>query len=355
MNLSDFSSKLPYVLENIQKYPDDKQYLYSSFSSRGGYGGHGVNSIAKELDKIGYEKMTIKEAKKLNKVNKLPDHGVKRYILVTNTELNDEPGNAGQNLHELLKIYNHPQNKDGKLIHIMIASNKYNESIDLKDVAHLHFFEPFISVASEKQAIGRAVRFCSFANKDRSKNEWLVKIHRYMSDKPDLVLVDKEPIRIKIREEIAELEDKIGSAGSKEALLESKKALKEKEKELSKQEKLIAKGKANEADVNALRIEVSQLQRQTDDLLKSADNGKGIVAELKVQLREKMKDLKKIDAPPKLKADNIDNIDDKIYNESRERFKELFTVYQCLKEAAVDCRILREFHGSTTGEKINCI
>jgi len=102
MSLTDFSSKLPYLLDNIKKYPKDKQYIYSSFYTKMGYGGHGIVSIAKELDKLGYKKLTVKEAKKLNADKKMPDKR-KRYILAISTEFGEEAGNTGENLHELIK------------------------------------------------------------------------------------------------------------------------------------------------------------------------------------------------------------------------------------------------------------
>jgi hypothetical protein len=252
MKLHEFSSKIPAVIESLEKYPSDKHYLYSSFYTKMGYGGHGVIGIAKILEEKGYTRLTFEQAKKFNKSNKLPPPA-KRFILVISTELGTNPA---ENLHELLKIYNHPDNKNGELIHIMLASNKYNESIDLKDVAHIHLFEPLVTMASEKQAIGRAVRFCSFANKDRSKGEWKVMVHRYM--------MDLTPITIE------------GNTKGK--------------------------GRKSKADNNT----------------------------------------------------QIENIDEKIFNDSREKFKELFTIYNCMKEGAIDCRLLKEFHEHTSGQKINC-
>ena len=317
MGLNDFSCKLPAVLDIILKYSNDKHYLYSAFSSRAGYGGHGSFAVSKELDKLGYTKMTIKEAKKYNKSGKLPEKA-KRYIIVINSELNEEAGNAGDNLGELLKIYNCYENRNGELIHIMLASNNYNEGLDLKDVAHIHLLEPLVSMASEKQAIGRAVRNCSFKNKDRAKGEWVVNIHRYMADKPDIKYVDKDVIRQAINKEIAELEDKTGD-------------IKEIKKEIKALEK---KG----ADASKLKAQLEN----ADIYIK--------------QIKEKQKELKKLDAPAKVEKVTIENIEELIFEESRERYKELLTVYLCFKTAAIDCRLLKEFHEATSKNtnKIKC-
>lgn len=354
MNLEDFSSKLPYVIDNILKYPDEKHYLYSAFGSKAGYGGHGVIAVAKELEKHGYVKLSIQEAKKLNKAGKLPP-AAKRFILVINTELGEEGGNAGANLHELIKIYNHPENKDGQLIHIMLASNKYNESLDLKSLSNLHLLEPLITMAAEKQAIGRAARFCSFAQKDRSKGEWTVKIHRYMSEKPEPIVIDLGPKREKIQQEITAIEQEIEGAGNKDALKDAKKAAKDKEKEILKIEKLVAKGKATEAEVKALKEELKDLERKLAVAEKGAGEGKDLIAGLKAQLKEKNKELKALDKPPKNNPNDVEMIEERIQKEAQERFKELFTVYQCMKEAAVDCRLLKEFHEKTANQNIACV
>lgn len=354
MKLEDFSSKLPYVVENILRYPDEKHYLYSAFGSKAGYGGHGVIAVAKELEKHGYVKLSVEEARKLNKAGKLPPPA-KRYILVINTELGEEGGNAGANLHELIKIYNHPENKDGQLIHIMLASNKYYASLNLKAVSCLHMMEPLVTMAFEKQAIGRAVRFCSFDQKDRSKGEWVVKIHRYMSDKPETLVVDLGPKREKIQQEIAALEQQFEGVGNKDALKDAKKAAKDKEKEILKIEKLVAKGKATEAEVKALKDELKDLEKNLAVAEKGVGDNKDVIAGLKAQLKEKNKELKALDKPPKNNPNDVEMIEERIQKEAQERFKELFTMYQCMREAAVDCRLLKEFHEATAGQKIACV
>lgn len=341
MQLSDFSSKLPYVLENIQKYPNEKQYLYSSFYTKVGYGGHGVIAVAKELEKIGYQKLTIEQAKKYNKEHKLPTPA-KRYILAINTDLGEEGGDAGHNLHELLKIYNHKENKNGELIHIMLASNKYNESLDLKDVGHIHMFEPFVTMAAEKQAIGRAVRYCSFANKDRSKGEWKVHIHRYMAEKPYVDVISKTVMKNNLTSEIEKIEIDIENGANKELIKDLKKKIKEKRSELKKLEK---KGKTNEH----LLIEVVEHEMELEKATQVKDN----LPVLKEQLKEKKKELKALEK--KLEEKDIEDIEQRISDEAKERFKELFTVYNCMKEMAIDCRLLKDFHSSTSGQNIVCV
>jgi len=63
----------------------------------------------------------------------------------------------------------------------MIATQNFNEGLDLKAVRHIHIFEPLVSMAGDLQTIGRARRYCSHQMLDKSKDEWNVRIWRYIS------------------------------------------------------------------------------------------------------------------------------------------------------------------------------
>jgi hypothetical protein len=278
MQLSEYSAKLPALLEEIAKYPNEKQYVYSAFYTKMGYGGHGAVGIAKELDKLGYVKLTVDEAKR---------HGAalakgKRYVLAISSEV-------GTQLDICLRVFNDPKNKTGDYVHLVVASQGFNEGIDLKAVRHIHFFEPLVTMASDKQTIGRAARYCSHSALDRDAGEWTVAIHRYMTDKPITMSVTLDEVKQKLAQ-------------------------------------ALARAKAATTDV-------------TRDRLK---------AEI-ATLREKQKQLKKMEA-----YRDVPNVEELIFKESRARVKEIFTIYQCLKEAAVDCKLLNAFHAST-GTTIKCV
>jgi hypothetical protein len=375
MSLSEFSAKMPYLLENIAKYPNEKQYVYSAFYTKMGYGGHGIVAIAKELEKKGYKKLTVQEAKKYNKVDKVPPKG-KRYILAISTEIGEEGGSAGKNLHELIRIYNHPENKNGEIIHLMLASQGFNEGIDLKAVRHIHFFEPLVTMASDKQTLGRAARYCSHADLDRDKGEWTVQIHRYISDAPDLTakINEKSEKKRKVNSDILALQDKIKQIEFEEF---EKQRIEEENEEKKKEEadkidgilkakeaELKALGKATKANIDkveALREKIKELKEQKKDLTKKkASEGKkkkedSSITKIKDAIKEKEKELKALQTPVGKKVDKkeINNVEEFIFKESRERMKELLTVYQCMKEAAVDCKILSQFH-SSTGHQVKC-
>jgi hypothetical protein len=243
-----------------------------------GYGGHGAVGIAKELDKLGYSKLTVDEAKR---------HGAtlakgKRYILAISSEV-------GTQLDVCLRVFNDPKNKTGEYVHLVVASQGFNEGIDLKAVRHIHFFEPLVTMASDKQTIGRAARYCSHAALDRDAGEWTVAIHRYITDKPITMSVTIDEVKQKLARALAR-----------------------------------AKAATTDEARDRLKAEIATL-------------------------REKQKQLKKMEA-----YRDVPNIEELIFKESRARVKEIFTIYQCLKEAAVDCKLLNAFHAST-GTTIKCV
>jgi len=291
MAVSEFSSKLPALLDKLKSFPDHKQYVYSAFHTAQG-SGQGIQEIARQLDAMGYSKLTPQMAKEANKLGRtIPIK--KRYILAIQSDLGGTtPEEAGKTLGELLKIYNSDANKNGELAHIFLASQSFNEGLDLKSVRHIHIFEPLVTMASDLQTIGRARRFCSHAQLDKS--DWKVEIHRYLSDLPTMGAVLDGNIEAQIR----------GLEGSI---------------------------KTHE---DALKAAPPVGKPAKDVLTKKIADAKKQLKPLKKQLKYNS-DLK-----------NVKNVDQVIYDESRERFKQLFDVYNAMKGAAVDCMLLKDFHAN---------
>jgi len=306
LDISELSSKLPALMARVAASPNEKQYIYSAFYEDRGTS-QGVLEIARQLEAQGYKKYDYKEAIKVVKQYKphvdKPANGPlekymepeKRYMLVTQKELGDGGPKVGQNLAKLLTIFNSTENKDGKFLQIMVASQGFNEGIDLKAVRHIHIFEPLVTMASDIQTIGRARRFCS--HKDLNYEDWTVKVHRYMSDFPLGVDVENTDNML------GNLEGMTSKIADIEELIKT---------ELDKTVKA------------ALKKDVAQFK-------------KDIVA-LKKSIREK----------EKVNVSEIENIDEYVYNESRRRMKELFVVYHAMKEAAIDCPLLHDFHDDET-------
>lgn len=302
MQLTEFSSKLPALLEKIQLYPKEKQYCYSAFYTNQGTG-HGILEIGRQMEALGYKKLTVKEAKEVNKSGKqLPP--AKRYILAIQKEIGEEGSvSAGNNLHEMLRIYNSEANKNGDIVHMLLASQGFNEGLDLKDVRHIHIFEPLVTMASDLQTIGRARRFCSHAHLNQS--DWTVQIHRYLTDFPSSSSKNKQDIEMEITGalgRIGEMEDKL------KALPPAKKGT----DNASVKQLLKEKITSEKADLNLLKKSLKKQVSSTD----------------------------------------IKNIDEFIYTEAQNKMKDLFTIYHCMKESAVDCEILHKFHNN---KAIHCL
>lgn len=303
MSQVEFSAKLPMVIAKLKLFEKEKHYIYSAFYERRGYGGHGVIGIGKELDKIGYTKLTVAEAVKHNEKGTVPEKK-KRYILAIAKELEEarKGKSVGDNLQEILKIYNHPENRNGEIVQIMLASNKFNEGIDLKAVKHIHFFEPLVTMASDKQTVGRAVRNCSHADLDQA--DWTVKIHRYMINLPTENDVH--------RSDLSNIEESI----------------KKQEKELS-EKKSLYENTSDKAEKRDIKLDIARMT---------------------VELKRITVELKKL---TKMNNDNVQNVEKKIFEESRSRMKDILTIYQSMREAAIDCKIMEEFHRNSE-YPVNC-
>ena len=355
MELSEFSSKLPPLLAAIQEKPEEKHYVYSAFYERRG-SSQGIHAIAAELEKLGYEKLTVEKAKAVNRSKSTLTPGKKRYLLAIQSELGEEgSAGAGKNLHELVGIYNSAANKDGSLCHVFLASQSFNEGLDLKAVRHIHIFEPLVTMASDLQTIGRARRYCSHADLDITKDEWTVQIHRYFADLPRLDI---------------DVKSDGDSENEKEQQLE-KEGEREREKEIKDREK--EEQRENEKKIQKLENEIEGLKEKEKET-KDKENKK----ELKVKIKEKQTELKELQqaikasikeraseekAKTKEKATKtkakekakkiqstagIEAIDQKVYDMAQKKMRDLFVIYHSMKEAAVDCMILHKFHGDAS-------
>jgi superfamily II DNA or RNA helicase len=62
---------------------------------------------------------------------------------------------------KILSVFNErPDNVYGENVRFLILDQGFKEGIDVFDVKYVHLFEPLITEGDEKQAIGRATRFC---------------------------------------------------------------------------------------------------------------------------------------------------------------------------------------------------
>lgn len=176
ISLYEFSCKIPVLIEQLRKFSNEKHYLYSAFNSTVSFGAHGIIAIANIL--ISYEKyksITINDIIKWNKDNSSlkPE---KRFVILLKKSSSDK------NVETIMNFFNHEKNKNGKICQLLLTSQNFNEGLDFKDLMNIHIFEPFLTEIQEIQAIGRGVRFCSHSR--LPKDKWIVRIHKYLADKP---------------------------------------------------------------------------------------------------------------------------------------------------------------------------
>lgn len=285
-----FSNKLPKLLEVIESKGEDKHYVYSAFYERKGFGGQGIRAVAQFLEsELGY--VRIDSSNDLNKLNS----GKKGYVLAITNELSNK-----EHLKQLVNMYNNPDLD----VNVFLASQSYNEGVDLKNTKHIHIFEPMLTFNAEKQTIGRAVRFCSHSS--MPYESWTTTIHRYFSTLPkDLSIYET----IKKEKKIAEIDVIVSNKES--ALMD-------------------IKGQKNITEMrNTLKMEVSELKKQRRTLTK---------------------DIKDI---MKMNIDSIISIDEILYKESIERIYEQSIIMEMMKKKAIDCYMMQEYH-KNGGEDITC-
>ncbi len=82
------------------------------------------------------------------------------YAVLLSKSFYERPVNAKLRKAILDKYNSRPDNTHGKLIRFIVLDQGFKEGIDLFDVKYVHLFEPLVVNADEKQAIGRATRFC---------------------------------------------------------------------------------------------------------------------------------------------------------------------------------------------------
>jgi superfamily II DNA or RNA helicase len=307
--IADFSSKLADLVEKIMAFPNEKHYVYSSFYTKHGFGGQGIMAIAKVLSKeLGYVELTSKDVTTdmLKDPTILPN--ASRYVIATSPALTRASPNAGKNLQKLVTVFNSSDNSRGQKIHVFLASQGYNEGIDLKGVRHVHIFDPLVTIASEKQTIGRAARHCSHSDLSLGDDEWTVTVHRYYADKPlTLTIANSEQLEKEISDIQVSLEKQTSALS-------------------------IYKGiKGPEAKA-------------------ARDNIKTQIKELKVTLSKTEKQLKKV---KKVNYEQVKMVNSQIREEALDRMKVLANMYQAIYDTAVDCLIFKDFH-ALAGYNITC-
>ena len=103
------------------------------------------------------------------------------YIKVTGQNTEDEEEIMQEEKQNLIReIFNKIENKNGKIIKVVLGSKVMNEGISLKNVSSVFVLDTYFNYGRLEQVIGRAIRWCSHYYLMSEKNPYpKVKIYKY--------------------------------------------------------------------------------------------------------------------------------------------------------------------------------
>uniref|UniRef100_A0A6C0H6M7 Helicase ATP-binding domain-containing protein n=1 Tax=viral metagenome TaxID=1070528 RepID=A0A6C0H6M7_9ZZZZ len=154
--LKQHSAKLYNLLQNIQNSPGNV-FVYTNFVSFGG-----TTLLRLLLSANGYREFRSRNT----------EYNTSTFVVfdeTTNIELREK----------YRRIFNSPENKDGKYIKVLIGSPIISEGITLKNVRQVHILEPSWNMSRINQIIGRAVR--NMSHFDLPPTERTVDVFKYVS------------------------------------------------------------------------------------------------------------------------------------------------------------------------------
>lgn len=234
--LQMYSSKLVRLIENIETEPLKKQYVYSAFKEGGvkqialALQGRGWTNMYSSMRVIGGALDAYVSAKSVAALNKLdallkdlPGESGKRFLTTADwgsappksparvaksprrsplragarkaspkpredeedppasEEERDRRAKAESQTQTLaMQVFNCLENTRGSIVNLLLATDKYNEGLDLKSVRIMHMFEPQTSLAAERQMEGRGRRYCSHTDLPPAERD--VEVLHYFSE-----------------------------------------------------------------------------------------------------------------------------------------------------------------------------
>lgn len=157
-NIKKYSIKFYNILKKLNKL-SGTAYVYSNFKEYGG-----IDSLIKVLEYNGYKNFY--------------EHGPgkNRYAVWSGEEKAKDKEYARD-------TFNKYENKDGKLLKVMLLTPAGKEGVSFMRVKQIHVLEPYWNTSRMAQIIGRGVRYCS--HKDVPSKDRVVKVYIYHAVAPD--------------------------------------------------------------------------------------------------------------------------------------------------------------------------
>jgi len=154
-DLKRFSNKIFKLINNLEQCPGTA-FVYSNYVANGG-----TSLLRQVLLNNGYKEFR-------------PNGNVEGNAFV----MYDESNNV-ETRERYRRLFNSPENKDGKIIKIIVGSPIISEGVTLKNVRQVHILEPSWNMSRTNQIIGRAVRNYSHHNLEEDQRN--VQIFKYVS------------------------------------------------------------------------------------------------------------------------------------------------------------------------------
>jgi hypothetical protein len=177
-SISNYAAKIKSIVDYILS-SEGVVYVYSSFVYSG------ILPLAIALEHVGYRKYGG------NNVLADATTGAKKrgayVILSANKEFS--PNNDAE-----IATSKSPQNVNGDVIKVIIASNVASEGVDFKYIREVHIMEPWYNYNKMEQIIGRAIRQYSHENLPLEKRN--VTIYQHANLLPDKETIDLYAYRL---------------------------------------------------------------------------------------------------------------------------------------------------------------
>tara|TARA_R110002049_G_scaffold28977_5_gene98722 strand:+ start:691 stop:2472 length:1782 start_codon:yes stop_codon:yes gene_type:complete len=171
-DIMKYGPKFHSIYENVEKHPNNLHLFYSFFVE-----GPGSGIMSKYLEYKGYSKYNAKAP------------AAKSYAMINGSVPVEERD-------EIVKAFNSEENKNGKLIRILLISETAIEGLDLKNIRHIYQLEPAWNLRVTDQLKARGVRLNSHTMLPEKERN--VQFYIYLMDL-DGISTDEDMYRLSMK------------------------------------------------------------------------------------------------------------------------------------------------------------
>lgn len=202
--LASISPKCLRMIEEIEKQDEDDLRIYGRRFKHFIYSG--VKSTTKLLAtalmdilgvRLGYDSAYLapvdeKDKKwgkiQLREVDDLYQTRYNNLYLLNSVDVFGQPLGVATRKELLTRFNMRPENSHGELVRFIVMDSGFKEGIDLFDIKYVHIFEPQMTMADQKQVIGRGTRTCGQKGLDfHPTRGWPLFVNIYDSEIPEEV------------------------------------------------------------------------------------------------------------------------------------------------------------------------